>query len=269
VKHSLSNILILLLALLGIQSCRQTLLAPSPTQTLPDPLDFFWSATALDSGIYYSVTNGSSQAVTHHLFSYDDTHVFDNTSDSAAFIIQKSGDSIAIAHISVSSIFNIPDGFHFSNTFALLDKSNMIIGGSWAAGSLVHPIDSMYYIPVTKVRFDTIRDTTTDTIIRIHDTTITHDSTIVKVDSIAFAITAQVIDHVDSLHTPLYSHYADTTYGESYIIRYSLDVQNNSSYQKLPSYWLIYYTRGLGPVLIEEYLPNSSMAASRAVLLRR
>jgi hypothetical protein len=269
VKHNLLYISVLLLGLLGWQSCRQTLLGP--TETLPSPLDFFWSGSELDTGMYYAIINASGQSSTHHLFSNDGTRIFDNTSDSVAFIVSISEDFAAIEHVATSSIFNIHEGFHFSNPFTLLDKNYLQVGGVWHAGMLVHTVDSSFHISVFVQKIDTVRDSA-DSIIRIYDTIIHHDSVIVKVDSISFAITAQVIDHVDTLHIPLYSHYADTVFGESYIVRYSRDSSNNLNYQSFPSYWLIYYTRGLGPVLIEEYNQDASMMAkvqNRAVLLKR
>ncbi len=69
-------------------------------------------------------------------------------------------------------------------------------------------------------------------------------------------ITARVMDHVDSLQH--IASAADSSklnaYGESFIIRYGHENTDGLLDLNFPLYWLVYYTRGIGPVLIEEYM---------------
>lgn len=63
-------------------------------------------------------------------------------------------------------------------------------------------------------------------------------------------ITAHVIDHVDTLLTPL-----GGSFGETYVIRYAFE-NGGQIDPTLPVYWLVYYSRSAGPTIIEEYLSN-------------
>jgi hypothetical protein len=69
-------------------------------------------------------------------------------------------------------------------------------------------------------------------------------------------ITARVMDHLDSLQK--IPSAADPNkkyaYGESFIIRYAHENPDGSLFANFPLYWLVYYSRGVGPVWIEEYM---------------
>ena len=75
-------------------------------------------------------------------------------------------------------------------------------------------------------------------------------------------ITARIQDHVDSLRIPDTATNTSVTYGESYIIRYAPETSANSVVSGFPLYWVVYYSRGVGPVLIQEYYLGSDQKYS-------
>jgi len=70
------------------------------------------------------------------------------------------------------------------------------------------------------------------------------------------AITARVMDHPDKLWIDSTNGRVKRDYGEALQVRYAAELPDGSLSQAFPLYLLIYYVKGVGPVLIEEYLGN-------------
>jgi hypothetical protein len=69
------------------------------------------------------------------------------------------------------------------------------------------------------------------------------------------AITGRVIDHMDTLSLKGIQNVSATSYGETFMIKYSHE--NTADTLHFPLFWKVYYSRNVGPVLIEEYLDPS------------
>jgi hypothetical protein len=65
-------------------------------------------------------------------------------------------------------------------------------------------------------------------------------------------LTARVIDHVDSLNVQPVSGGSARRYGDSYVIRYTYEHPGDPNIG-FPFYWLVYYSKNFGPVLLETY----------------
>jgi hypothetical protein len=222
---------LLLLAAIAA-SCSQSL-PPTVVPSSAIPTDFFWTTTQLDSGLDYYVIRQSVGA-DHPISSSDGIHVDDGSLNKTAFRMRSLGDTVAIDSIGTSSIFSLPQGFYFAGDtenqageLALLERSGLHLGGSWAAGTLAGPGLGQ-----------------------------------------GVAITATVLDSVDALSLLAIGPVPPSEFGQSYRVRYSHDSANGVMSPTLPFYWTVYYTRQLGPVLIEEYLDSlgTQSLESQAVL---
>jgi hypothetical protein len=80
------------------------------------------------------------------------------------------------------------------------------------------------------------------------------------------AITGRVMDHPDRLDIDSTDGRVAQHFGEAFQIRYAAELPDGTMSLSLPLYLLVYYVKGTGPVLIEEYLGNTFQ--ERAELIR-
>ena len=77
-------------------------------------------------------------------------------------------------------------------------------------------------------------------------------------------ITGRVLDHVDTLIMPSMYGVRAASYGETFMVRYSHERTKDSLL--FPIFWKVYYARGRGPVLIEEYLDSTASSTGKLSL---
>ena len=216
-----------------VASCSQSL---PPALTTPNalPSAFFWTASQLDSGLDYYVIRqwGNTD---HPISSKDGVHVEDATLGVMAFRLRSLSDTIAIDSIGANSIFSLPAGYYFSGDSDLKQQGSLKL----LVRSGLHAGGSWYAGTLAGPGLGQ-----------------------------GVAITADVLDHVDTLLIPAIGPAAPAAFGESYIIRYAHDSASGAMDPSFPLYWKVYFTRAAGPVLIEEYLDSTGTYSieSQAVL---
>jgi hypothetical protein len=74
-----------------------------------------------------------------------------------------------------------------------------------------------------------------------------------------FQITARVMEQLDSLSVD------QSSFGDVFVVRYAFEV--NGEPAPLSPYWMIYFSRNIGPVMIDQIRDHNSLTspASRAV----
>lgn len=219
-----------------LASCSQSL-PPVLSEPNPNaPTDFFWSTAQLDTGLdYYVLRQGSG--TDHALSSKDGVHVQDGSIGVMAFRVRSLGDTVAIDSIGANSIFSLPTGYYFAGDSDLQQHGPLkllIRSGLHTGGSW--QAGTLAGIGLGQ----------------------------------GVTISADVLDHVDTLLIPAIGPTAPAAFGESYIIRYAHDSAGGAMDPSFPLYWKVYFTRALGPVLIEEYLDSTGTYSleSQAVLRR-
>ncbi|MDP4198495.1 MAG: hypothetical protein Q8922_00845 [Bacteroidota bacterium] len=208
--------------------CSQSLPPTMNTPPSSQPVDFFWTLSALESGMHYYMSP-TSDSNDHFLISNDGSTVYDQTLRHDAFHISSWRDTISIDSIGMNSIFSLPAGYYFGDSagrrpgdLKLLERTGLHDSGSWPAGLLQGPGLGA-----------------------------------------GITITAHILDHFDTLLVPAaIGPVASVSYGESYVIRYTHDDASGQMSPSFPIYWQVYFARSVGPVLIEEYSDTSGFSNS-------
>lgn len=250
----------------GFASCSQSISVPS--SSLPNSAqDFFWQPTQLALGInYFVLRNGVGSD--HLLSSIDGNHIEDGAlNNEVTMIAHASMDSVLIDSMGANSIFNLPSGYNFG-----ADSSSYITVKDSVIRDTMVVRDSIFVDKQDSLKLDTVS----------HDTTIpywVHFDTSVRATGnlllllrtemvsggswragVLFGpgipngmpVIATVLDHVDSLHIPPVSPGADSTFDESFRVRYAPE-NFSDSVGTFPIYWIAYFSRNIGPVLIQQY----------------
>jgi hypothetical protein len=77
-------------------------------------------------------------------------------------------------------------------------------------------------------------------------------------------ITARVIDHFHEFKLP-----GDpVSFGDTYVVRYAYEDAQGTPDAQVPNCWLIYYTKGIGPTLIDNIDTKAQTLTSRARYVR-
>jgi hypothetical protein len=250
---------LVLLALFG-WACSQPLppvTNPFPTST---PVDFFWSARSLDSAeLTYAIDrNGATN--NHAIFSHDDVHVFDQSIGAMAFRIVSRGDTIAIDSLGSNSLFSLPQGYFFAKDTTIILSRTVIFRKDSIANINGHD---------TTVPYDSVARILSDSVVQRPGTLTLLERAFMTNGGFWFAgkiagiglgkgleITGRVLDHVDTLLIPALQNVPATSYGETFMVKYSHEQMTDTLH--FPIFWKVYYARNVGPVLIEEYLDSTS-----------
>ncbi len=263
-----------------LAACSETIGVPPPAVgTAPD---YFWSNAQLSAGVTYDVTRGGIGTI-HRLFTSDGVRVQDAAiGNEVTMLLHENTDSVLIDSLGANSIFSLPSGYFFGQ---VLPPDTLTVDTTLMEDTT---LDSSYMVVTAK--YDTVpRDTTIyDTV--SHDTIITRpqpkDTAIQRIiprDSVpggllllyrpdldsgmsweagtiagpgiagGVRVFATVLDRVNSLLLKPDSASAETTFGESFQIRYAPTVPGDTQSMSFPIYWLVYYSKNAGPVLIEQY----------------
>lgn len=217
----------LILCALISWSCSQPL-PPITTRPTSVPADFFWSAPQLDSSISYSIDRGGT-TTEHPIRSSDGVHVFDQSAYAMAFRIVSRGDTIAIDSLGANSLFRLPAGYYFA------DEDSVQEPGLLRLLERAHLVtDGSWHAGIVAGY---------------------------GLGS-GIEITGRVLDHVDTLLVPQMKEVPAASYGETFMIRYAHETAKDSVDRMFPLFWKVYYSRGRGPVLIEEYRDSTQYNAS-------
>jgi hypothetical protein len=245
-----------------IAGCSQTL-APQGVSDR-SPTDFFWTRAQLDSGLNYSMLRNSAYTV-HPIYSRDGMHVEDGSINKQAFRILSLGDTISIDSLGANSLFSLPAGYYFGRdtTYEATHDSTYIVRDSTIA-----KIDTVGQKADTSWTVHTFEDSTKVTTVTTEEFAGSLNLLVqANLDSGAswnagllsgpglgqgVQITARVLDHVTTLID------STQTYGESYVIRYSHEDGAQMVAATLPLFWKVYYAKGVGPVLIQEFTGTQS-----------
>ncbi|HET6400385.1 MAG TPA: hypothetical protein VFH95_03215 [Candidatus Kapabacteria bacterium] len=256
---------LLLIAAGSFASCSQQLGPPVAASSAAE--DFFWPPVQLTHGInYYVLRNGVGRY--HLLSSIDGSHIEDGALNEVTMVAHANPDSVILDSMGVNSIFSLPTGYYFGSdsvSYILVHDSVKVDSTVWdttvfdtlVQDTLQHDTtydtSSMYYWRT----FDTsVRDSSAGRLLLLLRTALDsgaswHAGTLY---GLAFpngiAVTATVLDQVDSLYIPPVVAGADSAFGESFRIRYA---PQNSDSATSPIYWIAYYSRNAGPVLIQQY----------------
>ena len=265
-RNSITAILFAVLSSALLASCSQNVGVPPPATGTA--LDYIWSSAQLSNRVTYSVVRNGT-GTNHVLSSSDDRHIRDAAlNDEVTMVLHASEDSVLIDSIGTNSIFSLPSGYFFGRVLppdTSLDSA------------FIH--DTIMIITTV---VDSVKDTTRDTItqVKTRDTVVQHikpGDTVVDgllalyqpdLDSgaswqagtivgpglgIGIPVFATVLDRVDSLRLKPASPEADSLFGGSFQIRYAPQLPGDSQTASFPVYWLAYYSKNAGPVLIEQY----------------
>ncbi len=249
-----------------LAGCSQTIGVTPPPPAVPS--DFFWQAPALASGINYSILRNGS-ASDHRLTSQDGSHIRDAALGNAVSMVAFVGpDSVLLDSMGTNALFSLPAGYFFGS-IATQTHSSVFLRDSIVLD--VH-MDS---VKPDSVVYDTVRDTISrDTVTVVQQDTNTVEGGLLllygsHLDSGAtwlagnllgpglgsgIPIYATVLDRIDSLLIPPAAAGADSTFGESFRIRYAAPTG-----ALLPVYWIAYYSKDVGPVLVQQYTSDSVM----------
>jgi|GEM_PF-2387383 len=260
----------------GFASCSQPI--GVPPSTLPiTAQDFFWQPAQLSGGVNYNVVRNGVGS-NHLLRSHDGHHIGDGAlNNEVTMVVHASADSVLLDSMGVNSIFSLPSGYYFG---ADSSAPKILVRDTIVSDTMVRD---------TVVR-DSVRKDTSGNNIIVHYTQII--DTVIRITTIqerfmpdtsagrlllllrtamdsgrswhagmlfgpgipsGMPVTATVLDHVDSLRIPPARPGADSTFGESFQIRYAPQQPVDSGSAAFPIYWIAYYSRNVGPVLIEQY----------------
>ncbi len=216
-------------------SCSQPIDPPSASIGAPfQAQDFFWQGPNLQRGIDYNVIrNGAPQE--HILTSQDNIHVYDAATNGVALKRTGTADSILIDSMGANSIFSLPAGYFF--------------GKDSARGSLL-----LLYRP----QMDSGKTWNAGTLSGPGLTS-------------GVPIIARVLDRDDTLHIPPVRAGADSVFGDSFRIAYTPMI-GTDTLQTAPFYWVVYFAKNVGPVLIEQLSYKYDMRytlGDQAQLIRR
>ena len=140
-------------------------------------------------------------------------------------IITAGPDSVLVDSMGTNSIFSLPNGFHF--------------GYDSVADTTLIPV-SQNLILLDRSQLDSGGSWQAGTLFG-------------PGLSNGVPIIASVLDRDDLLRLPPVRPGADSAFGESLRIRYA--PQNDTdSLNRFPVYWIAYYSRGVGPILIQQYM---------------
>jgi hypothetical protein len=272
-KYFLRSASLILFVLCG-WACSQSL---QPVSTVPSngvPDNFFWSARSLDSAeLSYSIDRSGATEL-HAISSRDGIHVFDQFSKALAFRIVSRGETVAIDSLGAKSLFSLPQGYFFAkdttvnfliriDTFKTTIKKDTTIQGQDSQITIV--IDSIVPVHVDSV---VQRPGLLTLLERAHLSLggSWHAGVIAGFGlGKGIEITGRVMDHVDTLLLPVIQQAVPaTSYGETYMIRYSHEPATDSV--EFPIFWKVYYARNVGPVLIEEYLDSTASKTGKMSL---
>ena len=284
---SILSVALLILSSTTFSACSETVGVPLPA--VGTAQDYFWPASALPSGFeYYFVRAGTRTS--HLLTSSDGIHIRDAALGNAiTMVVHSDPDSVLVDSMGTNSIFSLPSGYFFGR----VSPADTVPIVTTIQDTFI--VDTVIY-DTTKHANDTLsiqkyvtKDTTIQTI-HPGDTALSGLLLFytAKLDSGAswqagtitgplfpfgIPVTATVLDRVDSLLIPPDSENAataDTSFGESFRIRYVPGGPGDST-TATPVYWLAYYSKGVGPVLIQQYMfINGAYAVTqRAQLVRK
>ncbi len=278
----------MLLALLSsalLAACSQTIGVPPPS--IGSAQDYSWSPSELSAGInYYVLRNGVGTY--HRLTSPDGTHVLDGAlGNQVTMVMHVTQDSVVIDSIGSNFIFTLPSGYTFarivppdttSTTVTLYDTTKIITQIIDTAHGDTVKIDTVTRITPrdTTIREIVPGDTVPGSLLALNgldlDSGASWQAGTLSGPGLGngIPVIATVLDHVDALLLPGVDSTADSSFGESFQIRYAPQVSADSLAAS-PVYWIVYFSRQIGPVLVEQHTlgyGGTSAVTQRAQIVR-
>ncbi|HZK76146.1 MAG TPA: hypothetical protein VFD13_04485, partial [Candidatus Kapabacteria bacterium] len=253
----------------GFASCSEQLGVPMATSAL-SAQDVFWQPAQLTRGInYYVIRNGAGS--NHLLTSPDGNHIEDAAlNNEVTMVVQAGPDSVLIDSMGANSIFNLPVGYYFraDSSAPYILVHDTVVRDTTIADTVIH--DTV--LQDSTIRRDTVFGDTSVSHTVILDTFERPAGRLLLLLRTAMdsgrswhagmlfgpgipngmAVTATVLDRVDSLRIPPAEAGADSTFGESFRIRYAPENPGDTVIA-FPIYWIAYFSRGIGPVLIQQF----------------